>query len=256
VAGADFGFTGEITGDSAGDSIASAGDVDGDGLDDLVFGVESNDDVDTGSGKAFVILASSLDPGSPTMSLSDADMVITGVGKNDRTGATVASAGDLDGDGLDDVLVGAYGYGNSVGAVGVFLGSTLTATTDMDFDEADYLITTSTSSELIGFSLSGNGDVDGDGVPDLLYGSTSDDTAEIASGAVMVHLGAHIDADTASTDFDYKYIGDTELEYVGTSACWVGDVDGDGVDDFLSGTSYIGSGLYSGTVWLITDYAQ
>ncbi|MBJ94940.1 MAG: calcium-binding protein, partial [Rickettsiales bacterium] len=91
----------------SGTSVASAGDVDGDGLSDLLIGAPSNDDVGSSAGKSYLFLASSIASGG-TFSLSAADASFVGEASSDNSGSSVASAGDVDGDGLSDLLIGAY----------------------------------------------------------------------------------------------------------------------------------------------------
>jgi hypothetical protein len=99
---ADHSFVGENSYDDAGISVASAGDLDGDGLDDILVGAHRN------GGKAYLILGASLG-GSSEIDLSLADYRFLGEDTYDYAGVSVSSAGDVNGDGLDDILVGAFG---------------------------------------------------------------------------------------------------------------------------------------------------
>ncbi len=87
--------------------MSSAGDVDGDGLDDFLVGAAGNDDGGWDAGKAYLILGSSLGS-SPTIDLSSADYSFVGENNGDEAGFSLASLGDADGDGLDDLLVGGF----------------------------------------------------------------------------------------------------------------------------------------------------
>ena len=86
--------------------MSSAGDVDGDGLDDLLIGASGNADGGVDAGKSYLILGSSLGSSS-TIDLSTADYAFIGENINDYSGISVSFAGDIDGDGLDDLLIGA-----------------------------------------------------------------------------------------------------------------------------------------------------
>ena len=80
--------------------------MDGDGLDDLLIGARYNDERDSSAGKSYLFLGSSVAAGG-WFGLDQADAAFAGEAANDRSGTSVASAGDVDGDGLDDLVIGA-----------------------------------------------------------------------------------------------------------------------------------------------------
>ena len=84
------------------------------------------------------------------------------------------------------------------------------------------------------------------------------DDADTDAGKAYLIFGSTLQTSGSMSlaDADITFLGKTQDEGVGLALSGAGDVDGDGVDDFLSGTSYIGSGTYSGTVWLITEYLE
>ncbi len=102
---ADAKLVGEEADDAAA-SVSGAGDVDGDGHDDVLVGARYNDDGGSAAGAAYVVLG----PVTGTLDLSLADAKLVGEEGGDLAGYGVSGAGDVDGDGHDDVLVGAYGY--------------------------------------------------------------------------------------------------------------------------------------------------
>jgi hypothetical protein len=125
LAEADAQYTGEAVGDSAGYAVSSAGDVDRDGYDDILVGAIQNDDTFQNAGAAYVVRGVA-SPGS--LSLSDADAIYMGVREGDFAGEAVASAGDVDGDGFADVLVGEEANdtaGDNAGAAYLLLGGVL-----------------------------------------------------------------------------------------------------------------------------------
>jgi hypothetical protein len=105
LADADVEYTGVYAEDAAGHSVASAGDVNDDGYDDVLVGANWNDDVGTNTGAVYLVLGGE-SPSSVSLSVADAEY--TGSGWYENAGFSVAGAGDVDGDGYDDVLVGAH----------------------------------------------------------------------------------------------------------------------------------------------------
>ena len=108
------GFTiqGDATGDEAGYSVSSAGDVNGDGYDDLIVGAPFGADGGRDAGEAYIVFGGPGLTGTIDLStLSQAQgFIIQGDVAGNQAGVSVSSAGDINGDGFDDVIVGAYGY--------------------------------------------------------------------------------------------------------------------------------------------------
>jgi hypothetical protein len=173
LSSAAYKLVGESSDDTAGYSVSSAGDVDGDGLDDVLVGALGDDDGGSDAGAAYIILGSSLGTSS-TIDLFNADYKLVGESSGDRVGWSVSSAGDVDGDGLDDVLVGALADddgGHYAGAAYIILGSSLGTSSTIDLFNADYKLVGEGSGERAGQSVSSAGDVDGDGLGDVLVGA-------------------------------------------------------------------------------------
>ena len=105
---ADATFLAETAGDRAGEAVAAAGDVNGDGYDDMLIGAWSNDEGDTSAGEVYLFFGSPAGFGIDT-GLQDADASFVGEGYYDCAGRAVAGAGDVNGDGFDDILIGAAG---------------------------------------------------------------------------------------------------------------------------------------------------
>src|SRR6185436_13418728 len=99
---ADAKLVGEEPDDLAGHSVSDAGDVDGDGHDDLLVGALGNDEGGSTAGAAYLVVG----PVTGTLDLSRADAKLVGEAPNDWCGISVSGAGDVDGDGHDDLLVG------------------------------------------------------------------------------------------------------------------------------------------------------
>jgi hypothetical protein len=158
----DARYTG-VSGAEAGSAV-SGGDVDGDGRADLVVGAPNHDG---GVGRAYVVY------GSPTPSggsLSTAGGAISSLTSGSSLGSAVSVAGDLDQDGVDDVVIGVPGVG--AGSVALFYGPVVGLTA---IGTEDVTITGASSGDGLGRSLGAPGDVNGDGYPDLLVGAPAHD---------------------------------------------------------------------------------
>jgi hypothetical protein len=177
---------GEALDDYAGKVVSAAGDVDGDGYEDLLVGAEGQDSGGTDAGAAYLIAG----PVSGAMSLAGADAKVFGLARSVYRGVSVAAAGDVDGDGNDDFVVGAYGESTGEddgGAAFLFLGP---VTGSVASNTADLFLTGEAESDMAGEFVAGGGDVDGDGIPDLLVGASLNDRGGFNAGAVFLVLGA------------------------------------------------------------------
>jgi hypothetical protein len=228
---ADWTAEADQAGANLGVSVASAGDVNGDGFDDVVVGAYLYDDGESNEGAAFLYLGSASGLGDVASWSAAADQ------DQAEFGVSLSSAGDVNGDGFDDVVVGARAYDNTEadeGAAFVFLGSAsgldATASWSAESDQAG---------AYFGHSVSTAGDVNGDGYDDIVIGAYLHDDVETDEGSVWVYLGS---ASGLEAGPSWSAQADQDYAEFGYSVSTSGDVNGDGYDDVLVGARYFDGG--------------
>ncbi len=152
-----FSATGAATADAFGFAVAGAGDVNGDGYADVIVG---SGGYINNTGRAYVY------HGSPGGLSASPAFTATGEGPDDFFGAAVAGAGDVNGDGYADVIVGAYGYSSGTGRAYVYHGSPSGLSASPAFSA-----TGAATNNSFGAAVAGTGDVNGDGYADLIVGA-------------------------------------------------------------------------------------
>ena len=198
-------------------------------------------------GLVYLILGDSA-PGDED--LGSADAQYTGEEIDDAAGTSVTGAGDVDGDGYADLLVGAPGVATKTGAAYLVLGGS--APGDLDLGSADAQYTGEEIGDYAGNSVAGAGDVDGDGSPDLLIGAYINDDGGSGAGAAYLVLGDSAPGDLDLGSADAQYTGEQAGDGAGSSVAGAGDVDGDGYADLLMGARYNhDGGDYAGAAYLV-----
>ena len=259
ISDTEGGFTGVLDDyDRFGKSMASLGDLDGDGVGDLAVGAWLDDDGGVNRGAVWVLFLNSDGTVKSHQKISDTQGGFTGtLGDHDTFGFSVASLGDLDGDGVGDLAVGAWGDddgGLYRGAVWVlFLSPDGTVKSHQKISDTEGGFTGALNNlDSFGSSVTSLGDLDGDGVGDLAVGAGGDDDGGGHRGAVWVLF-----LEPNGTVKAHQKISDTEGGFngilddgdvFGYAVSSLGDLDGDGVGDLAVGAPSDDDG---GAVWVL-----
>jgi hypothetical protein len=188
VSKADASFWGEASNTAAELRVAGAGDVNGDGYDDMLFGNGYSSLGGVAAGRAYLVMGKAAGWAMDSK-LANADVAFGSEGAAQILGHAVAGAGDVNGDGLDDILIGAYGnndMGGSAGKAYLILGRATGWPSVMLVSKADASFRAEAANNQAGKALAGGGDVNGDGLDDILIGAETN--AESANGAGQSYL--------------------------------------------------------------------
>ena len=240
---------GTLAGDHMGATVHVC-DIDEDGFDDVIIGAPYAEPSagTSNAGRAFALLGGAL---SGVVDVAtDAAFSIDG-SSTDSAAGTALATGDVDGDGVLDLIVGApYAGSSPVGAVAVFSDvGVLSGTIDLRTG-ADVVWDGVTSGDFLGGAVA-SGDVDGDGVEDVLAGAAGADAgSETGVGVVGVFLGP-VSASGDLEDADHRIAGEEVGAAVGSAVVALGDSNGDGQDEVAFSGPFASSGTLSsaGLVW-------
>ncbi len=254
---------GETASDYAGTSVSNAGDVNGDGIADLIVGAPAAESGGNSSaGQTYVVFGQT---GTTAVNLSkvaggSGGFVINGVATSDYTGSSVSSAGDVNGDGFADLIVGGYGAGSAGIAYVVFGKSSTTAvslpTGNATTSSSGFVIKGVSSADDAGYSVSNAGDVNGDGLADLLVGAPRADltSTKTSSGKAYVVFGQtgntaiNLSAVAAGTG-GFVMTGPTATSQAGLAVSYAGDINGDGLADVIVAAP--NDGPYTGKTYVV-----
>jgi len=212
-------------------SVSSAGDVNGDGYSDVIVGANGYENGQTDEGAAFIYHGSASGISTTASTTLEENQAYSGFGQG------VSSAGDVNGDGYSDVIVGAYFYENGQSNEGVAFiyhgassGISTTASTTLEENQAG---------AYFGISVSSAGDVNGDGYSDVIVGAGYYDNGQYKEGGAFIYHGSASGiSTTASTSLEENQAG----AYFGISVSSAGDVNGDGYSDVIVGARFYDNG--------------
>jgi hypothetical protein len=256
--GNGFRLDGIMANDQSGQSVSTAGDINGDGIDDLIIGAYFADPegvLDAGS--SYVVFGRSAGSFVSTIDLLTLDgsngFRLDGVSARDFSGTSLAAAGDINGDGTADLVIGARGAdpnGDGSGSAYVVFGQSaggfasvisLATLNGSDGFRLDGIA----AGDQTGKGVSAAGDVNGDGIDDLIIGADrADPNGLTGAGRSYVVYGRHgdfasiLELSTLDGSNGFWIDGAAAAENSGRSVAGAGDVNGDGVDDLVVGAPF------------------
>ncbi|MCC5600935.1 beta strand repeat-containing protein [Nostoc favosum] len=244
-------------GDYSGTSVSNAGDINNDGIDDLIIGADNaspnGKDV---AGQSYVVFGGTNLGSGGSLNLSDLNgtngFIINGIAADDYSGWSVSNAGDINNDGLDDLIIGARnaspnGKYNAGQSYVVFGGTNLGSGGTLNLSDLNgtngFIINGIAKFDQSGSSVSNGGDINNDGIDDLIIGAFSASPngiygagqSYVVFGGTNLGSGGILNFSDLNGTNGFLINGIAADDYSGTSVSNAGDINNDGLDDLIIG---------------------
>jgi hypothetical protein len=243
--------------DFSGTSVSNGGDINNDGIDDLIIGAYgASPNGNFSAGQSYVVFGGRNLGSSGSLNPSDLNgtngFLINGIAESDNSGYSVSNAGDINNDGIDDLIIGAFGaspngnFGAGQSYV-VFGGRNLGSSGSLNPSDLNgtngFLINGIAESDNSGNSVSNAGDINNDGIDDLIIGAqnASPNGNSYAGRSYVVFGGRNLGSSGSLNPSDlngtngFLINGIAELDFSGNSVSNAGDINADGIDDLIIG---------------------
>jgi hypothetical protein len=236
-----FALNGINSNDRSGNSVSSAGDINGDGIADLIIGAY---DANGKAGQSYVVFGSR-SGFSASLNLSTLNgsngFALNGINSNDRSGRSVSSAGDINGDGIADLIIGAIGANGLAGQSYVVFGSRSGFSASLNLSSLNgsngFALNGINSNDNLGRSVSSAGDINGDGIADLIIGAVGASKSYVVFGS-RSGFSASLNLSSLNGSNGFALNGITRGDNSGRSVSSAGDINGDGIADLIIGAAF------------------